>query len=117
MAIQKSKGEPVSNAPVQLIYITCPNTNLAQSIARKLVDTGLIACANIIPEMQSIYKWQDQVCEDNEVILILKARKDNFVKIKETVLELHEYDCPCVVALDIGDGHLSYLNWVAGSEK
>lgn len=62
--------------------------------------------------MESIYSWQGEICEGNEAVLILKTQKQLLRSLKETVLALHEYDCPCFVALSIEDGHEAFLEWI-----
>lgn len=95
-----------------LFYITVPQIEMAQAMARDLLEKKLIACANILPQMQSIYHWQGQVQEDSEVVLLLKSRLELKSQITEAVLQLHSYDCPAILALPIQEGHQPFLNWM-----
>ena len=95
-----------------LIYVTASNKEEAERIATLLLEKKLIACANIFPQMESIYSWKGQICEEKESVLILKTCKELVTPLKETVLALHEYDCPCFVALSIEDGHEAFLQWI-----
>ena len=93
-------------------YITTPNKVTAQKIAKTLLQENLIACANILPEMESIFNWQGQTQKSNECVLILKSQERHSTKIKERVLALHSYSCPCVVSWPIPDGHSDFLQWI-----
>ena len=94
------------------VYVTSPTVELARSIARVAVERKQAACANIIPQMHSIYSWEGQTREETEAVLILKTQKNRLSQLKETVLELHEYECPCFLALPIADGHQPFLDWL-----
>lgn len=94
------------------IYVTCPNKKLALKIADQLLRKKWIACANILPQMESLYRWQGRLQKDREVILILKTKKALFEKVEKLVLKLHVYECPCIVALPISQGTKKYLNWL-----
>ena len=95
-----------------LIYITCSKVDEAKNISRNLLEKELIACANIFPNIESIYTWQNKIVEDSEVVLIVKSKKELFSFIKEEVLLLHTYSNPCVVQLDITHGQEKYLKWI-----
>ncbi len=95
------------------IYITCPNKKLALQISKNLLKKSLVACANILPNMESVYLWKAEFCHDKEVVLILKTRKANFKKIESAIKSMHPYDCPCIVALPIIAGSKSYLDWLS----
>jgi periplasmic divalent cation tolerance protein len=94
------------------VYVTSPTLELARRIGRAAVERRQAACANILPQVHSIYSWKGQTCEEAEVVLILKTQKSRLTQLKETVLELHEYECPCFVALPIAEGHQPFLDWL-----
>jgi periplasmic divalent cation tolerance protein len=100
---------------VCVVLVTAPTVELAATIGRTLVDEGLIACANLVPGVRSIYRWQGKVCDEAEVLLVLKTRSDGFEAVRARVVALHPYDVPEVVKLDVADGHAPYLAWVLGS--
>ncbi len=81
-------------------------------IGRTLVESRLAACVNIVDNMQSIYHWEGEICEGNEVILIAKTTQDKFAAAKHLIISLHSYDCPCVVSLPIADGNPPFLDWI-----
>jgi len=100
-----------------LVYITTPSVEAAQHIGREMVENKLAACANILPQMQSIYSWKGKICQDQEVVLLLKTSQGLFTKLKERVQALHEYECPCILALPIADGNEPYLQWLSDLPK
>ncbi len=98
-----------------LVYITCSKIEEAKTIAQTVVSERLAACANIIPQMHSVYIWEGKLCEDQEVVLILKSLEDKYEALAKRVKELHSYDCPCVVAIDVKQANEKYLNWIKQS--
>lgn len=97
-----------------LIYITCKDEEEANLIASDLIESHFAACANIIPKITSIYKWEGKVCKDSEAILILKTHRDKFSLIENRVKELHSYDCPCIVSWDIDQASWEFLDFIDG---
>ena len=93
-------------------YITAGSEDEAKRIARSLLDERLIACANVLPGMTSLYRWQGRVAEDAEVVLIVKTRAALVAAVVERVGALHSYDCPCVVALPVEGGNPAFLDWI-----
>lgn len=95
-----------------VIYVTAETRDEALQIGRAAVEEGLAACANILPEVTSIYRWQGTLEQASEVVLLLKTREDLVNRVIERVGELHSYDCPCIVALSIAAGNEPYLQWI-----
>lgn len=93
-------------------YVTCPSREEALAIARQLLAERLIACANLLPGMVSIYRWEGAVQEDDEVVLILKTRAELTEQVAERVRALHSYTCPCVAVLPVTGGNPAYLDWL-----
>ena len=96
----------------QLIYITASSDEEARTIARTLVEERLAACANILGRIGSVYWWEGELQEDDEVALIVKSTDALVPRIVERVKTLHSYDCPCVVALPIAAGNAAFLDWI-----
>ena len=95
-----------------LLYVTCGNNEEAKTIARTLVNEQLIACANILGKITSIYRWEGVVAEDEEVAVLLKTRRDLEVRGTERIKELHSYDLPCVIGLPITGGNPDFIHWL-----
>ncbi|RST68095.1 divalent-cation tolerance protein CutA [Candidatus Aquarickettsia rohweri] len=98
-----------------LIYVTCKNKNEANSIATILVEEKLVACANIINSVKSIYYYNNQIHYDNEVILILKTQSKLFDEVRLRILKIHSYESPCIVEIKISNGEKSFLDWIISS--
>jgi periplasmic divalent cation tolerance protein len=94
------------------IYMTTGTAEEAHAIGKALVEEEFAACVNIVDGMQSIYRWDGQVCEAQEVVLIAKTRSDQVGPLIARVKELHAYECPCVLALPIQEGNPAYLEWI-----
>lgn len=99
-------------ADTSLIYVTTGSEEEARQIAAALVEARLVACANMLPGMKSIYRWQGEIQSDREVVLILKTQTSLVDMVTDKVKELHSYDCPCVVALSIAGGNPAFLDWI-----
>jgi periplasmic divalent cation tolerance protein len=94
-----------------LIYITCKNKIEAKKIANFLIKNRLIACANFFP-IESIYRWQEKIVKDKEVVLILKTLEKNFKKIEKEIKKLHSYTIPCILEIPLKRVNSNYLNWL-----
>lgn len=95
------------------VYVTCPDIDLAKQLANLLVLEKLAACANIYPDIYSIYQWQEELHEDKEVVLLLKTSEDKFDQLSAKIKELHSYECPCILALPVLKANKEYLDWMA----
>ncbi len=98
-----------------VVLITVPNDKTADSIANTLVSERLAACVNILPAIRSIYRWNDEIQTDSELLLVVKTKRELFEQLKEKVLTVHPYDVPEVVMLPIIAGNASYLRWISES--
>jgi periplasmic divalent cation tolerance protein len=94
------------------VYITVPTQEMADKIARTLVEEQLAACVSITPGVRSIYRWQGKVETSDEIALVAKTRASLFALLEKRVKELHSYECPCIVAWPIKQGHRPYLEWI-----
>ncbi|MGE0152824.1 MAG: divalent-cation tolerance protein CutA [Reyranellaceae bacterium] len=94
------------------VYMTTGTVEEARVIGRRLVEERLAACANILPAMESIYRWQGEIETAREAVLVAKTRAVLADQLAARVRELHSYDCPCVVALPIVAGNPAYLRWL-----
>lgn len=95
-----------------VILITAPALDKGEEIARALVTEGIAACVSIIPRITSVYRWEGKVCEDEEVLLLVKSPENLFPRIRDRVKSLHSYDIPEIIALPVIDGLPDYLEWL-----
>jgi len=98
--------------PVHVVLVTAPDAEVGARIGRALVEEGLAACANLLPGVRSIYRWQGAVHEGAEVLLILKTRAALAAALAARVRALHPYELPEVIALPVAGGSQPYLDWV-----
>ena len=97
---------------VVAIYSTTGNIEEAKKIARVLVEEKLVACVNIIPKIDSIYRWKNKIEEDSECIIIAKTIDGNLNQVVQKINKLHSYDLPDIIAIPIVGGlekHLEYI--------
>lgn len=99
---------------LRLVYITTKDKEEARSIGRTLVEEKLTACVNIIDSMEAIYRWEGEIRQENECILIAKTPYHNVKELTERVKELHSYDCPCIISLQLTEqeGNEAYQQWL-----
>jgi periplasmic divalent cation tolerance protein len=96
-----------------VVLVTCKNAREAGRIARHLVDKRLIACANLVPEIRSIYRWKGKVMTEKECWMILKSSRELIPALRIEIEKLHSYSVPELIALPIINGSPNYLNWIA----
>jgi periplasmic divalent cation tolerance protein len=94
------------------VYVTAPSPETAEKIATASLESRLAACANILPGMQSAYRWQGKIERAEETVLILKTQAVHFSALEACIKTLHPYDTPCIVALPVAAGHKAYLDWI-----
>jgi len=94
------------------VYITVGTMHDAQTIAESLVQKRLAACVNLLPSMESVYRWQGKIERDAEVVLIAKTTNERFDALAVETRRLHPYACPCVVGMPITHGTADYLTWI-----
>ncbi len=95
------------------VFTTLPNADAAAEIGKTVVTERLAACANIIPAVRSIYRWQGKLQDENEVLVIFKTRQEHFDNLRSRLLELHPYEVPEVMAIPVEQGYAAYLEWLA----
>lgn len=100
-----------------VILITVPNTDEANIIGKTLVERRLVACANIIQRIKSIFWWKERIEESDEALIIAKSKLNLMEEIQETVKEMHSYDVPEIIALPIKSGLPQYCKWIDESVK
>jgi periplasmic divalent cation tolerance protein len=98
-----------------VIYCTCPDQGIAERIATIVVNERLAACVNIVPAITSIYRWQERVQSDQELLLIIKTRSDIYPALETRIRGLHPYQVVEIIALPILQGSSDYLAWLDAS--
>jgi periplasmic divalent cation tolerance protein len=97
---------------VCIVLVAAPDRETAERLGEAVVTDRLAACASIVPGMKSIYRWQGEIHRDEEALVIIKAPTRGFGAIRTRIAELHPYDTPEILALDVDDGDPAYLRWV-----
>ncbi|MGD9365598.1 MAG: divalent-cation tolerance protein CutA [Desulfobacteraceae bacterium] len=95
------------------VYITTKDKAEAREIGRHLVHSKIAACVNILDQMNSMYVWQGEFQDDQEAVMIAKTTEEKVPELIAAVKARHSYECPCIVALPITDGHPDFLNWIS----
>ncbi|MCK4739881.1 MAG: divalent-cation tolerance protein CutA [Deltaproteobacteria bacterium] len=93
--------------------MTAPTEVIAESIGKAMLTEKLIACMNISSGSRSLYVWEGKLCDETEVLCVMKTRLELFDKLKDRIIELHPYKVPEIIAIDIKVASEDYLDWVA----
>jgi periplasmic divalent cation tolerance protein len=101
-----------SSAQVLVILVTTANRKEAVRIGEGMVNVKLAACANIIPRIESIYRWKGKVVKTQEVLLILKSTKPRYRALEKAIKTMHTYETPEIIALPVKEGLDQYIGWV-----
>lgn len=104
-------------AKQQIVFNTCPDEETARHIAAALVEQELAACVNIIPGIESIYRWHDQIESGRECLLIIKSNVACYGELERSLKTLHPYELPEIVAVPIQTGLPAYLDWIDNNTK
>ena len=100
-----------------IVLTTAGSPDEAKKIARALVEQKLAACVNIVPKIQSVYRWKGEIEEAEELLLVIKTASPQQGKVCAAIQELHSYELPECVVLAIEDGSEQYLKWIDDSLK
>jgi periplasmic divalent cation tolerance protein len=98
-----------------VVFCTCRDRDEAARLAHAVVDRRLAACVNILPAIESVYRWQEKVESETECLLLIKTTEDRFSALRDAIHELHSYDTPEVLALPVAAGGEKYLAWIRSS--
>ncbi len=98
-----------------ICLVTCPSPEVASAMAKELVDQQLAACVNVLPAVQSTYRWQGAVCVENEALMVIKSTTERQDELKRAVLSKHPYETPEFVVLDTQEVSDPYARWVEES--
>ncbi len=95
-----------------IIFCTCPDRETAETIARRLIESQLAACINILSSVTSVYLWQGEIETAQEYLLLIKSSADRYPDLENRIKALHPYELPEIVAVPIDRGHPDYLKWI-----
>ena len=98
-----------------VVLITAPTREEAIRLADMLVGAHLAACVQILPEMESVYRWQGKIERAEEWLLLVKTTKASFEGVRDTIYELHSYEVPECISFSIENGGADYLQWIGES--
>lgn len=99
----------------RLVLTTAPSREEAKKIGRALVESRLAACVNIIPRIESVYRWEGKIEEAQEYLLLIKTTAEAFPALLEKTQQLHSYEVPECIALAVEEGSEAYLKWIDAS--
>src|SRR5882762_10396823 len=99
----------------RLVLTTCGSLEESRGIALALVERQLAACVNIVPQIESVYRWKGEVETGTEWLLVIKTTAAAFNRLREALTELHSYDLPECIEIAIEDGSAGYLEWIGAS--
>ena len=100
---------------IKFFYITASNKKEAERIAKKLLNKKLIACANVISNVNSYFVWKNKVQNSKEIIICGKTTSKNQTKIVKAVKSIHSYAVPCIIFFNIKNGNKDFLEWIERS--
>jgi len=101
----------------RIVLSTAGSEDEARKIARHLVENRLAACVNIVPQIESIYRWQGKVESSQEWLLVIKTTADRYPAVRDAIREFHSYELPECIAISVEDGAADYLEWIGQSVK
>jgi len=102
---------------IRVVLTTCGLLEEARTIAHALVERELAACVNIVPQVESVYRWKGEVETANEFLLVIKTTAGAFDRLRAALRELHSYEVPECIEVSVTDGSEAYLNWIAESVR
>jgi periplasmic divalent cation tolerance protein len=100
-----------------IVFMTASNGEEAARLADMLVGAHLAACVQILPEMESVYRWQGKIERAAEILLLAKTTRSKFEELEREVRALHSYDTPEIIAVPVVAGSASYVDWLIKSTK
>jgi periplasmic divalent cation tolerance protein len=102
-------------AKFAIVLVTAPDLKTARALARAALSARLIACANLVPKIESHYWWQGKIESGTEVLMILKTQKSKLAALEKLIVAKHPYDTPEFIVLPLSAGSQRYLDWLAAS--
>ena len=100
---------------IVVVLVTCPTIAVARRLARQMVRQRVAACVNVIPRVESVFRWKGKIERCPESLLVMKTTAQSVTRLRRAVIALHPYDVPEFIALPVVVGHPPYLAWVRSS--
>ena len=97
----------------RVVLTTADSPELADKLARAIVERRLAACVNVVGPVRSVYRWKGEIVTDEERLLVIKSSAACFPRLRDAIRELHTYEVPEILALSVEDGDQPYLEWLA----
>lgn len=97
---------------IVVIYCTVPSKKIAKNITKVLMKHKLAACVSMVDKVHSVFSWDGEICEEKEVLMMIKTRRANYGKVKLVIEDMHSYSVPEIIALPIVDCSEDYLKWL-----
>ena len=113
--MSKSSDTYIDATDSSVVFVTVSNEAEAKSLAKGAVEAKLAACVNIVPGITSVYSWEGKVCEDGELLLIMKTCSSKIEALHAFIREKHSYDTPEFITLPVMAGSAAYLHWMKQS--
>lgn len=98
-----------------LVSTSCPSLEVARSIAKQLIENKLVACVHIGQAIESVYIWQDELCQEQEFPLQMKCLASRYEAVQQQIITLHPYDVPELIATPLTHGLPAYFDWIKDS--
>ena len=95
-----------------VIYCTVPDKKVAKNITKIIMKHKLAACVSMVDRVNSVFSWDGEICEEKEILMMIKTRRTNYAKIKLVIEDLHPYTVPEIIALPVVDCSEDYLKWL-----
>lgn len=102
----------MSSTKLNLVITTCPDEASAKQISKTLVEEKLAACAQISGPIMSHYYWKEELQDDSEYRLLLKSKKALWSLLEKRILDLHPFETPQILSIDVADAHANYVDWI-----
>jgi len=100
------------NTDTVMLYCTCPDGQVASTLAAHIVEQGLAACVNQVPGLTSVYKWEGKLKTGTEVLLLIKTTADRVAALTAELSRVHPYELPEIIVVPVIGGHQPYLDWI-----
>jgi len=96
----------------RIVYVTTPDMDTAEKIGKHIIERRLAACVSMVPGLRSIYRWEDKLCDETEVLMVIKTSVQRLHELEEAVTELHPYQVPEIIAVPVFLANKPYLDWI-----